>query len=305
MKWSDPNGLRSSAFALLVMAGAAACVGALRPGLSARYHEVSVQSDVYALPSPEQTVVMSLGHRAALADLLYASVLVSYGVHFQERRRFEFVGNYLDTINALDPKFAAPYRFADTLLTMQPKAPRWQDFVKAREILERGMAERPTDGLLHTNAGLFLAYLAPGQAPDAKTKTEFRMRGARALARACELIGDDKNMPFHCVVAADIYTRAGEREATIAFLRRFLAIADDEEVRRIALGNLRKVVGEAERDRLMKRTNALNEIWGDDLPFISKDALLVIGPPSPAGACAGKPGREGCASSWRDWGEEQ
>jgi hypothetical protein len=248
---------------------------------------------------------MSLGHRSALADLLYASVLVSYGIHFQEKRRFEFVGNYLDTITALDPKFAAPYRYADTMLTLQPEPPRWQDFVKAREILERGMAERPTDGPLHTNAGLFLAYLAPSQAPNGELKNDYRQRGARALARGCELIGSDKNMPFHCVVAADLFTRAGQREATIGFLRRFLAITDDEEVRRVALGHLRSAVGEAEQERLTQRTDALNTLWGKDLPFLSKDALLLVGPPTDPGRCAGRQDHDACASSWRAWGEAQ
>ena len=288
------------------MGASALGVATLRPLLKERYRAVTKTGDVYALPSPQQTIVMSLGYRSALADLLYANVLVSYGVHFQEKRRFEFVGNYLETINELDPKFAAPYRFADTLLTLQPKKPRWKDFVKARQILERGMRERPTDGQLHTNAGLFLAYLAPGQAPTQTLKNEYRILGARSLARACELIGDNKEMPFHCVVAADLFSRAGQREAQIGFLRRFLAITDDEEVRRIALGHLRAAVGEQEQERLTRRTDALNRLWGADLPFVTKDTLLVIGPATNPGKCAGSsPRRDGCESSWRAWSAAQ
>ncbi len=287
------------------MGAATLGVATLRPLLSERYRAVAKAGDVYALPSPEQTIVMSLGYRSALADLLYANVLVSYGVHFQEKRRFEFVGNYLDTINHLDPKFAAPYRFADTLLTLQPKQPRWKDFVKARQILERGMRERPTDGELHTNAGLFFAYLAPARAPTKKLKDEYRVVGARTLARACELIGDNRSMPFHCVVAADLFSRAGQREAQIGFLRRFLAITDDEEVRRIALGHLRAAVGEKEQERLTRRTDALNRVWGADLPFVTKDTLLVIGPATEPGKCAGSAHREGCESTWRAWAAAQ
>ncbi|MEZ4225022.1 MAG: hypothetical protein R3B13_28975 [Polyangiaceae bacterium] len=291
--------------ALLCAVGAAAAIGLVRPSLLEHYDRVSTDADVYALPSPEQTTVLSLGYRAALADALFASVLVSYGLHFQERRRFEFVGNYLETINTLDPTFGAPYRYADTLLTLQPVPPRWEDFVKAREILERGMRERPRDGELHTNAGLFFAYLAPSQAPNEAVKKEWRLTGARTLARGCELIGDDANLPYHCVVAADLFTRAGEQEATIGFLQRFLAITDDEGVRRIALGQLRKVVGEREQARFTRRIDALNEAWGRDLPFVRKDMLLIIGPPTSPWRCTGTDASADCASSWRDWGRHQ
>ena len=100
-KWQPPADPSSwAAFGGVVLA--IVLVAFARAPLNETFHEVKVGTDVYPLPSPEQTVVLSLGYRAAAADALYAHVLVSYGLHFQEKRRFEFVGNYLDTINALD-----------------------------------------------------------------------------------------------------------------------------------------------------------------------------------------------------------
>ena len=282
---------------------AAVAIGWVRPKVADRFHRLKATSDVYALPSPEQTVVLSLGYRAALADMIFAHVLVSYGLHFQERRRFEFVGNYLDTVNALDPKFRDPYRFADTLLTLAPVAPRPEDYEKAREVLERGLKELPHDGELHSTAGQFMAYLAPGHFSDPEKKKDFRMRGAKHLARSCELAGDNESIPYHCVTAADLFTRAGEREATIQFLERVLSVVDDENVRRIALGYLEKKVGEREHERISSRIAAFRERWSKDLYFAGKDTMLVIGPEFDAAKCAGPElaESEACATSWSEW----
>ncbi len=305
MKSSEARGKSLFAWAALLVSGLLVAVS--RPRLADSFHQVTTQSDVYALPSPEQTVVLSLGYRAALADLLYASVLVSYGLHFQEKRRFEFVGNYLHTITTLDPTFRTPYRFADTLLTLQPVPALWSDYETAREIQERGLEARPFDGELWSTVGQFWAYLAPSRATDPAVKEEWRMKGARTLARACELIGDDENLPFHCITAADIFTRAGEREASIRFLEKVLAISDDEEVRQIALGHLKKVLGEEERDRINQRFERFRERWGSDLQYVRKDTLLIIGPRFDVGKCAGGGRGQGdaCVTSWRDWGAAQ
>jgi tetratricopeptide (TPR) repeat protein len=298
------NRQRASVWAsLALLCGAVAAIAWVRPRLAERFHTLKAKSDVYALPSPEQTVVLSLGYRSALADMIYAHVLVSYGLHFQERRRFEFVGNYLETINELDPKFRDPYRFADTLLTLAPVPPTTEDHIQARKILERGLAELPHDGELHSTAGQFLAYLAPPRFSDPELKKDFRMAGAKVLARACELVGDDETLPHHCITAADLFTRAGEREATIQFLERVLSVVDDEEVRQRALGYLEQKVGEREHERITKRIQAFRDRWVGDLPFTSKGTMLVIGPDFDVARCAGPQNAESseCPTSWSDW----
>lgn len=305
MRSSERRAPESPLLALALLALAATLIGLVRPKLAADFARVKLTTDVYALPSPDQAIVASLGWRAAMADLLYAHVLVSYGLHIQEKRRFEFVGNYLDTINALDPKFAAPYRYADTLLTLGSVKPREEDYRKARQILERGMDELPFDTALWNTAGQFMAYLAPSQLSDPKEGQEWKLAGARRLARACELVGKNENIPFHCITAAGIFSRAGEREATAQFLEKVLAVVDDPEIRALALGYLAKSVGERERDELQWRLDRFVGVWGNDLPFASKDLLLIVGPPFDPAACAGLPARlePGCAASWRTWGE--
>ena len=66
-------------------------------------------------------VALSLGYRAALADLLLAKVMVAAGTHLLEKRLFEFAPDYLDTINALDPKLRDAIRDALALTRSAPR----------------------------------------------------------------------------------------------------------------------------------------------------------------------------------------
>lgn len=293
--------------AVACMVASAIGVGELRPRLAARFHKLRVTTDMYALPSPQRTVVASLGYRSALADLIYAQTLVAYGLHFQERRRFEFVGDYLDTVNALDRRFAAPYYFADTLLTLQPVKPRYEDYVRARRILERGMKALPYDARLWDTAGQFMAYLAVSSLKTDAEKAEWRLAGARAMQRACELAGNDPNIPYHCITAATLLSNAGKREAMIQFLQRLLAVSDDPQIRSLALGYIQKQVGEQQREEMEQRFARFHDAWGKDLGFASRNLLLSVGPPFNVARCAGpsQAFSKGCATSWADWSREK
>jgi hypothetical protein len=284
------------------LAASVAGIGLSRSWLFPRFAKLREKSDVYALPSPDQVVVASLGYRSALADLLFAHVLVWHGLHFQEKRRLEFAADYLDTVSALDPTFREPYYYGDTLIAMQPMPPTREDYWRARKLLERGLENRPGDTELWLSAGQFMAYVAAPWLPDEKEKAEWKLAGARVLARACELVGSNQNIPFHCITAASLFTKAGEREATIQFLERVLSVSDDEEIRAMATRWLQAALGEQARERLQVRANRLRNAWRADLPFVNLTQELVLGPPIAADRCAGLgQTSSACATTWHEW----
>jgi len=172
--------------AWLCLAASAVGIGMLQPRLAARFRAVKNTSDVYALPAA------SLGYRSALADLLFTSTLVSYGIHGEEHRPFEFVGDYLDAIAALDPQLCAMYRYADTFIIYRPVGKPTPDEVRhARRILDKGLESCPTDGMLWLSTGQFLAFIGTQFLTDEHEKEEFRAAGAKALSRAAELVSDN------------------------------------------------------------------------------------------------------------------
>jgi hypothetical protein len=286
----------------LVVLAACAVIAAVRTRAVDGFRHAGEAADVYPLPPPEQTVVASLGYRSALADFLFAHVLVEYGVHASEHRRLEFAGEYIDTINALDPTFREPYRFADTMLvTTSPVTQKnWE---KAREIFLRGLQNRPYDTELWSTAGQFLAYLAAPYMPTPELKRAYRLEGAKIMAHACELASDNGNVPYQCITAAGIFSDAGEREAAIDAAKRLLQVTDDPNIEKTELAFLRKKLDEREAEDTERRKALFRTAWMSDLPFVSKNKLLVIGPRVDAVACAGieRADAPECAATWKSW----
>lgn len=300
MRWS-----RHDLGAVALLALGALAVARERAPLAASFGTVKEGSQAFLLPGVEQTYVASLGYRSALADLIYGHVLVSYGLHFQRGRLFEHVGDYLDVINRLDPKFRAPYWFADTLLTLQPKAPPLAFYRKAREIQERGLANFPYDQALWSASGQFLAYLAPTHLTDPVEREEFRQAGARHLMQACNLISSNEAIPYHCVTAARLLDQdGGGRAAVISFLERLQAVSDNPEIQSMAASYLERVAGAEVQAAAAERLARFRVKWKEDLGLSPRVEAAAVGPSFDAAACAGRAGLDEpeCVSSWAAWG---
>jgi hypothetical protein len=263
---------RAGTFALLI--GSMGVVAYARPRAVASARSAGLASDVFALPPPSMLKALSLGYRSALADLLYTTTIISYGIHFDEHRRFEFVGQYLDSIVALDPHFCQTYRFVDTLIVYQPiGAPGPEHIRHARRLLEQGLEMCPTDGYLWLSAGQFMAFIATQFLTEDDEKDEFRAAGGRMLARAAELVTGNKNVQWQALAAAGIFTREGKREAAIAFLERVYAVTDDEELKENVAGKLRVLRQEQTLEQARRHDDAFNQIQRKDLPFLSRTGL--------------------------------
>ena len=280
-------------------------IGALRAPLVERHARSGQGDEVSLLLSPEHTVALSLGHREALADFLFASALVKYGTSFQDKQRFDAAYKYLDTITTLAPKFDRPYLYADTLLTMRvaPGA-TLEDYLSVRRLHERGLRELPSHAELWSVAGQYAAYLAPSQVPE-PYKSELKQAGAKILAHACELASNNENIPYHCITAARLFNRSGQREAMVRMLTRTLAVNDDPKIRELAVAFLAKAENDRDRERFARRDAALEAQWASTLPQASRNLLSLLGPRPDVWRCAGEgaSGSAGCYTSWRDWGD--
>jgi hypothetical protein len=251
-------------------------------------------------------IALSLGYRSALADVLYTSTVISYGIHHEEHRRFEFVGQYLDSIVALDPLFCQTYRYADMFLTYQPVgAPTPDDVRHARRLLEQGLEMCPNDGYQWLSAGQFMAFIGVQFLTDDAEKKEFRLAGAKILARAAEMVSDNENVQWQALAAAGIFTIEGHREASISFLERLESVTDSEELKTKVSRRLESLRGERTSEQRARHDKAFNRMWRDDLPFVSRTGVLVVGPPYDPARCAGGQHGAECPRSWADWAAAQ
>lgn len=294
----------SQTITIILVIVAAICIHSVRGKVAAAHAAAKEGSDVNLLPPPKQVVVMSLGYRAALADLLWAQALVTQGLRTMDRRRHDTVADMLDTINELDPEFRDPYLWSDALINLQATAAQKEDIERTRVILERGTRNRPLDPEVWRTAGQFVAFTGPGTLiRDPQEADAWRRDGAKMLARAAELGGDVGFAGWSAVASASILNRQGERDAAIRLLRRTLAVTEDEELRERLLLQLRSLLGQQQEDAYRRRQVELLELTRQDLPFVGRTTLNILGPPFDTAYCAGGkvvPDKR-CAITWKDW----
>ncbi len=296
---------------LLVFAAVMA-VSTVRRHLFATHKLVKEKQDVYFLPAPKQVVILSLGYKAAVADILWAHVMVSQGLHSFQNRRFDNLLLLYDAINELDPTWRSPYLFADALITFQSAVTPYEEVVRAREILELGVKHLPYDAEIWLNLGQFVAFVAPSSYlfDQPEVAARWRTEGARYLATAAELSGDSSHIGWQALGGANVLARAGELDAAMRFWQRAYAVTDDEELRADIRQKIEGYAAELHQEKLAKRFEAYRErddafkqLVVGELPFIRRNAALALGPPPQPHRCAGLPGdpRPECATTWYDW----
>lgn len=290
---------------LAVLVALVTSVGAIawaQPRLVRIEAAVKERSDIYALPPPEILRKVSFGYRAALADYLWAHVLVTQGLRMGERRPFTEIAEFVDAINCLDPTFREPYRLADSIMSFQINDPnRVESLRRARQVLERGVMQFPYDAELWLNFGQFLAYIGFSMLPpESKERSEWREDGARAIVRAGELGGTDENI-YKSMSAAAILNRQGEIDAAIRFMERLFAMTEDDVVRE-DIGRRLAVLRQGRRaSRDFELSGEFDRVWRRDLPFASRTLLSVLGPHVDPWACTGPRMQLDIALCDRDW----
>jgi hypothetical protein len=293
--------MRSELSALGIVAASAIGIPSTQPSLAGAVHATAKQrDDTYVLPPPRALGALTLGYHATAVDLLWAKLLVEYGMHFSEKRSFDDIPRYLDAIFALEPDYYPAYRYVGTLLAYRPLQGTEADVRKARAYLERGAKEtRRYDHRVWLEYGQFVAFIGPSFLTNDADKEAWRRDGAAAMATAVDLGAD----PDRVVAAATILSKAGERDAAITHLRRAYAMTDDPQTRDEIRRKLELLDASAIAEAAEKDGTFLESARRSEFPFLDPAAFLLIGPNPDPVRCAGviRPER-GSVRCARDWG---
>jgi hypothetical protein len=289
------SGSRNVLVTLLVIALGAIGISRFQPDLAREVHKVKQRDDVFLLPPPAELRAMTLGYNAAATDLLWAKMILEYGVHWQEKRNFPDVTRYIDGILAIEPDYQTLYLYVDTVLIWTYKGATEQDARTARAYLERGTKERPYDAEVWLHYGQFIAFLAPSFLKDEAEIDAWRKEGALAIMKSVELGADAQRS----LGAGAILRNAGERDATVRFFNRAYAMADDPETRAQILRKL-AVLNQGSSDAETAISSVERECrarWG----FLTRGECLLIGPERQPPACAGPLSweRRECPTNWQ------
>jgi hypothetical protein len=296
---SRPSGmLQALAIAVVGLLG----IAVVQPRMATDFHSIRQRDDVFLLPPPNQLRAMTLGYKAAATDVLWAKLILEYGLHWQEKRAFPDVTRYIDGILALEPDFPLVYDFLDTIMLypMSGVSASEADARQVRAYLERGTRARPYDPNIWVHYGQFVAFLGPQYLTDKSEADQWRLDGANALARGVELGADSQRS----LAASTILSKAGERQATIDHLQRAYAMTDDPALREQFLLKLRVLKADADAEQAV---TFVDRELRSHYPFLGRGAGLLVGPKRTAAACAGPASysRRGCARDWQQAIDEE
>jgi hypothetical protein len=289
-----------AAGAVFLMASAAAGVAATQPRLAATVHEVKEGYDLVVFPPPAQLRAALLGWDAPAVDMLWAKLLVEYGTHFSEHRDFVEIPRYVDAIIELEPDYEPLYKYVDTMLAYRPMQGTESDVRLARGYLERGTRELPQSWRVWSKYGQFIAFVAPSFLKDPAEIQVWRREGAEAMEHAVELGAD----PDTALAATSMLSRAGATREAIRYLENAYAFTEHPSMHDIheAIGKkLEALSAISLRDRADATMRAIDERWNRELPVVSRDHYLLLGPVIDPARCAGPSAFDevSCAHSWQ------
>jgi tetratricopeptide (TPR) repeat protein len=288
---------RGAAVALATFAVCALGVSQLEPRLASELHIIKDTDDIYPFPPPPILRLATLGYVAATTDTLWAKLLIEHGAHWGEHRPFGDLEHYLDAIVTLEPTFRPFYEYVDTLLCYRPMNGHEPDAKRAREYLERGTRELPTDAEIWLHYGQFVAFMGPSYLSSPEEQQAWRKEGALAIERAVSL-GADVDRAI--AASSLLRNRMGEDEAAAKFLERAYALTDDEAQRAEIAARLELMHQGRAIDCRRKTVHAVEARWRLDYLFLDRGTFSLVGPTPSAVHCVGAAAslEPACARDW-------
>jgi tetratricopeptide (TPR) repeat protein len=166
------------------------------------------------LPDARFLRIASLGHSAAVADILWFRTISYFGGHYRTDRSYPWLTKMCDLVTDLDPQAFAVYRFAGVILPWEANRP--DDGIA---LLEKGLLQFPDSWDLHWLLG-FNYYFFKDDLQKASSH----------LTRASQLPGAH---PVVARLAAIIYAQTESPAAAASFLQQLAETLPDEATRRI------------------------------------------------------------------------
>lgn len=249
---------------------------ALRSGPADRRVSVESYEHVYMLPPPVWLGPMSLGYRAALADLIWARALVYFGEELQHRSAANHVFSYGEAIVALDPDFRAAYSWAGSIGIYRPTDVPTEDFHRAVDFLERLVSRFPSDGHAHWDLGATLAFELAPRLSNGPIKNDILARGASEMIQAQHLGA----APDWAVLSStSMLQRIGRTEEAARGLEAMYGVISDESVRAEIAERIASLRTDAYRDAFASEVEHNEGLRREHVPYVSPAFFDYLGPP--------------------------
>lgn len=284
----------AAARVLLVVALLIAAVVANRTRADGTSHYLATQryEDVYYLPPPAWLQVFSLGHREALADLIWLRSLVYFGEELMHRGEVENLYNYADAMLSLDPYFLKVYNWVSSCALYRTGTVTAKDAYRAIAYLERGVRLFPDDGDLAWTLGATYLYELPTLITDPAKKVEAHRKGLEHL----EVAARRGAGPAWLVLStATELGKLGQHEQEIAHLEEVYDQVSDPTVKEQIQLRLARVRNATFAEALQRSYEELDKEQAAAFPYLDRGLFLLVRP---------RPAFDGKALMLRDFDPE-
>jgi tetratricopeptide (TPR) repeat protein len=230
--------------------------------------------DVYYVPAPRWLRVLSLGHREALADLLWLRSLVYFGDELLHRGEVRHLYKYADAMLALDEHFKKVYLWVSSCALYRTGNVTDRDARKAIDYLERAVRLFPDDGELAWTLGATYTYELAPLLDREEDRTEAKLRGLPHL-RVAALRG--AGPPWLALTTASELARLGQHEQEITHLQEIYPQISDPAMKAEIEARVTSLRDQAYTEAFRRTTDELEARRVRDFPYLDRALHLLVG----------------------------
>ena len=231
--------------------------------------------DVYYLPPADWLLVLSLGHREALADLIWLRSLLYFSDQIVHRGEVVNLPKYADAMLALDPYFKRVYTWASTCSMYRAGTPGLADARRAVAYMQKAVRLFPDDGELAFTLGANYLYELIPLLRDPKEIAETRQHGADQMQAAVRL---GAGPPWLVLSGIAQLNKLGRYEQVIRNLTEVYAQISDPRVKEQIELQLSKLQNAAYAEGLRQTVAAFEASRMRDFPYVDPGLYGQLGP---------------------------
>ncbi len=241
-----------------------------------RAHQKSQSyEDRYYLPPARWLPLMSLGFRAALADLIWCRSLVYFGEEMVHKGAVKYAFDYTDAVLALDPDFRAAYIWIGTASLYRTVDSPYRDGLRASSYLKRAAARWPNDGDLHWRYGGYLRFELAPLLEEGPEKERLVALATPHLAVAASLGAGPAWLALN---SSSLLERVGQTEQAIRHLEEVYGTVQNEKTKEVIEQRLAALRSRAFVEALRTATKAFEDERRASYPYLSPGLFLLLGP---------------------------
>jgi hypothetical protein len=263
--------------AAVAIVGVLAGIWSLRGRAMDQYLGTQTYEDIYYLPPPPWLEVMSLGHRRALADLIWLRALIYFGDEFANKGAVKHVFNYGDAMLTLDPDFKRVYRWVGMAGVYTPTGSSTEFMERAIDVLRRGAERFPNDGELAWDAGATITYeLLPYLPKDDPDRERLRAEGNDYMIAAARLGGGP---PWLVMTNATSLRKLGQTDRELRHLEEMYAMIRDPKVKAQIEIRLTQLRDEAYAEAFRSTNEEFEKRREEEFPYMPSTLYFFVADP--------------------------